>query len=64
MCPAILSYAILHINMFCLRYQDNLYRFMRERYLLEEISFFAAYDLLSAIAEYSNTNKVKYKHIV
>ncbi|KAI0233898.1 hypothetical protein LSAT2_015868 [Lamellibrachia satsuma] len=37
---------------------DNLYRFMRERYLLEEISYFAAYDLLSAIAEYSNTNKL------
>ncbi|XP_067657515.1 myosin-11-like [Haliotis asinina] len=41
---------------------DNLYRFLTERYLVEEVVYLAAHDFLSAITEYSPTNKFLQLH--
>ncbi|XP_046362334.2 uncharacterized protein LOC124139364 [Haliotis rufescens] len=42
----------------CHSVMDNLYRFLTERYLVEEVVYMAAHDFLSAITEYSATNKL------
>lgn len=38
--------------------QDNLYNFMRGRYLLEDVMYLATHDFLSSVIEYSGANKM------